>query len=227
MSGGLECLIGIKFNSFVLLAHDNSAGRSVVTMKQDQDKLVRLDDGLGMVVCGEPGDTAYFGEYIQKNVILYRMRNGYALSPNAAANFTRNELAKSIRSRRPKAVNLLLGGYDLRCSQSHLYYMDYLGAMADVPYAAHGYGSFFILGLLDNLHRHDMTREEGVELLGKCVEEIQTRFLINLPSFSYFVISKDGFSERQYINNIQMIPVVKATTDIAMTESEADTGKSC
>ena len=81
MAGGMECLIGIKFDSFVILAHDNSAGRSVLMMKQDQDKLIRLGDSLGMVVCGEAGDTVYFTEYIQKNVTLYRMRNGYAMSP--------------------------------------------------------------------------------------------------------------------------------------------------
>lgn len=199
MAGGMECLIGIKFDKFVILAHDNSAGRSVLMMKQDQDKLVRLDDRLGMVVCGEAGDTVYFGEYIQKNVALYRIRNGYELSPHAAANFTRLELAESIRSRSPQVVNLLLGGVDVKQSQTHLYYLDYLGTMADVPYAAHGYGSFFTLGTLDRYHRPDMSEEEGVDLLEKCVREIQLRFLINLASFSYYLISPAGFSERRII----------------------------
>ena len=210
----MECLIGIKFNSFTILAHDNSAGRSVLMMKQDQDKLFRLDERLGMVVCGEAGDTAYFGEYIQKNFALYRMRNGYSLSPHAAANFTRNELAESIRSRRPKAVNLLLGGFDTRHSKSHLYFMDYLGTMAEVPYAAHGYGSFFVLGILDQYHRLDMSREEGEKLLEKCVREIQQRFLINLASFSYYIISEDGFSQRQFINvkEVATPPTIPLTT---------------
>ena len=211
MAGGMECLIGIKFDKFVILAHDNSAGRSVVMMKQDQDKLIRLDDRLGMVVCGEAGDTVYFGEYIQKNVILYRMRNGYPLSPHAAANFTRKELADGIRSN-PKAVNLLLGGYDEREDKSHLYYMDYLGTMADVPYGAHGYGSFFILGILDRFHRPDMTREEGMQLMEKCVREIQQRFLINLSSFSYYIISSDGFSDRNYINIAEKTTPTSAAT---------------
>lgn len=214
MAGGMECLIGIKFDSFVVLAHDNSAGRSVVMMKQDQDKLIRLGERLGMVVCGEAGDTVYFGEYIQKNVTLYRMRNGYSLSPHAAANFTRKELAESIRSRNAKVVNLLMGGYDTRHGKSHLYFMDYLGTMAEVPYAAHGYGSFFILGILDRFHRHDMTREEAVQLLEKCVREIQQRFLVNLASFSFYLISQDGFSKRNFINIKEMTtpPAVPMTT---------------
>lgn len=192
----MECLLGIKCDSFTIIAHDNSAGRSILVMKQDQDKLFRLDDKLGMVVSGEAGDTVYFGDYIQKNIALYRMRNGYSLSPHAAANFTRHELADYLR-RNPYLVFVLLGGYDSNAKKSHLYYMDYLGTLAEIPYGAHGYGSNFVLGLLDKYHRPNMTQEEGEELLIKCFEEIQKRLVINLPNFSYYIIDENGFSEKK------------------------------
>ena len=193
----MECLIGVKCNGFTIIAHDNNAGRSIVSMKQDQDKLFKLDQRIGIVVCGEPGDTMYFGEYIQKNIALYRMRNGYSLSPQAAANYTRNELAEHIRSRHPYMANLMMGGYDVETKTSSLYYMDYLGTMAEVPYGAHGYGSNFILGILDKEHRPDMDQEQAVKLLTKCIEEIQQRLIINLPSFSYYVVGEDGISDRK------------------------------
>ena len=197
----MECLIGIKFDSFVILAHDNFAGRSVVSMKQDQNKLFKLDENLGMVVCGEAGDTVYFGEYIQKSIALYRIRNGYSLCPQSAASFTRNELAESIR-RSPSIVYLLIGGHDSKTSKTHLYWMDYWGTMADVPYGAHGYGSYFVLSLLDRHHRSDMTREEGKMLVEKCFKEIQKRLVINLPTFSYYIIDEKGFSEKQVFSTL-------------------------
>ena len=40
-----------------------------------------------------------FAEYIEKNVKLYTLRNGIELNPEAAANYTRNELAQALRSR--------------------------------------------------------------------------------------------------------------------------------
>ena len=40
-----------------------------------------------------------FAEYIEKNIKLYTLRNGIELNPEAAANFTRNELAQALRSR--------------------------------------------------------------------------------------------------------------------------------
>lgn len=214
----MECLIGIKCDTFTILSHDNSAGRSILVMKQDQDKLFKLDDRLGMVTCGEAGDTVYFGEYIQKNIALYRIRNGYPLSPHAAANFTRHELAEFLR-RSPYLVNLLLGGYDAKSSTSSLYLMDYLGTLADVPYGAHGYGSYFVYGILDRYHRPDMSKEEAEGLLRKCVQEIQKRLLINLPSFSYYVIDAEGFSERKVLSVESVtneVPQTVGVEDVAM-----------
>ena len=64
----------------------------------DEDKLHKISDKLVMAICGESGDTTQFAEYIAKNIQLYKMRNGYELSPTAAANFTRRNLADYLRS---------------------------------------------------------------------------------------------------------------------------------
>ena len=74
-----------NFNFFV----DKLLFRSIMVMKSDQKKYLELSDRLIMAVSGESGDTSQFAEYIQKNIQLYKMRNGYELSPAAAANFTR------------------------------------------------------------------------------------------------------------------------------------------
>lgn len=65
----------------------------------DADKMQKLSSHLLMAICGESGDTTQFGEYIEKNVQLYKMRNGYELPPSAAVHFTRNTLATHLRSR--------------------------------------------------------------------------------------------------------------------------------
>merc|ERR1711911_394564 len=112
--GRMECLIGMAFDDFVMVAADQTNARSIMVMKSDQDKFCQLSDKLVMAVSGESGDTNQFAEYIQKNIQLYKMRNGYELSPPAAANFTRRNLADSLRSQTPYHVSLLLGGYSER-----------------------------------------------------------------------------------------------------------------
>ncbi|KAJ8033138.1 Proteasome subunit beta type-2 [Holothuria leucospilota] len=200
----MEFLIGIQGADFVLVAADMTAARSVFLLKHDQDKMFKLSDKLLMLCVGESGDTVQFAEYIQKNIQLYKIRNGYELSPKAAANFTRKNLADFLRSRTPYMVNMLMAGHDDQDGPS-LFYMDYLAALQQVPYAAHGYGSFFTMSVIDRLYKRGLTREEAQGILQKCLDEVQRRFIINLPMFQVRIIDKDGVHD---LPNLRPKPAV-------------------
>merc|ERR1712110_134163 len=73
-------------------------------------KSFKLNDKMLMSVVGESGDTTQYAEFVAKNIQLYKMQNGYNLSPKACANFTRRNLADYLRSRTPFHVNLLMAG---------------------------------------------------------------------------------------------------------------------
>ncbi len=92
-----------------------------------------------------------FAEYIQANIQLYSMRHDTELGPSAVANFVRGELARSLRSRNPYTVNLLLGGMDPITKTPHLYWLDYLASLAPLPYAAHGYAQYVPENLVERL----------------------------------------------------------------------------
>nr|XP_045006231.1 proteasome subunit beta type-2 isoform X2 [Jaculus jaculus] len=130
---------------------------------------------------------------------IVQMKDGYELSPTAAANFTRRNLADCLRSRTPYHVNLLLAGYDEHEGPA-LYYMDYLAALAKAPFAAHGYGAFLTLSILDRYYTPTISRERAVELLRKCLEELQKRFILNLPTFSVRIIDKNGIHDMDNIS---------------------------
>ncbi|XP_039268383.1 proteasome subunit beta type-2-like [Styela clava] len=187
----MEFLIGIRGPDFVLLAADTSAARSIVVFQQDEDKMVKLGSNTLMAVSGEPGDRDQFSEYIQKNLTLYKLRNGYELSTRAAANFTRRNLAEYLRSRTPYMANLLIGGVDPDMGPA-LYFMDYLASSMEVPFAAHGYGSYFCLSILDRLYRPDLSKLEAVEILDKCMQELRKRFIIQIPAVRVRIVDKDG-----------------------------------
>jgi len=190
----MECLIGIKGQNFVIMATDSIAGRSIVAMKQDYDKTYQLSSRLLMAISGEGGDPVQFAEYIAKNIQLYRMRNGYDLSVKEAASFTRHNLADSIRSSTPYFVNLLIGGHD-DVDGASLYYMDYLGASTEVNYGVHGYGSFFTLSVMDRYYKPDLTVEEAIALMQKCIDEIATRFIVNMGGFRVKIITAAGIRQ--------------------------------
>lgn len=206
----MECLIGIQFRDFVLVAADMTTAQSIMVMKNDEHKIHKMSNKIVMAVTGESGDTTQFAEYIGKNIQLYKMRNGYELSPKAAAYFTRKNLADYLRSRTPYFVNLLMAGYDEHTGPE-LYFIDYLASCVKVPYAAHGYGGFFSVSILDRYHRYDATEEEAYEIMRKCVREIHKRLIVNLPNFKVQMVSKDGIKDLKTI----------AAKDLALEESKA------
>ena len=135
----MEVLLGITGKDFVLIAASKAAMRGATILKASDDKTRALNSHNLLAFSGEAGDTTNFAEYIQANIALYSMRNDTDLGPSATASFIRGELAKSLRSRKPYTVNLLLGGVDPITREPSLYWLDYLASSAKLPYAAHGY----------------------------------------------------------------------------------------
>lgn len=87
---------------------------------------------------------------------------------------------------------MLIAGFDVKTNTPSIFWLDHLASLADVPFAAHGYGAYYCLSLLDRYHRPDITEEEGIKLLQKCVGELRSRMIINMPDFVAKVVNKDG-----------------------------------
>lgn len=143
----MDHLIGLTGNGYALIAADRKVAHSIIAVKHDEDKILQLDSHKLLACAGELGDTKNFSEFIQKNMALYQLRNGIKLSTHAAAHYTRSEIAASIRSA-PKMCNMILVGHDDDAGPG-LYHMDYIGGMHKMNFAAHGYGGYFALSLLD------------------------------------------------------------------------------
>ncbi|KAK9612379.1 Proteasome subunit beta type-4 [Aspergillus fumigatus] len=197
----MEVLLGITGKDFVILAASKAAMRGPTILKAEDDKTRQLSQHTLMAFSGEAGDTVQFAEYIQANVALYTMRNDTELRPNAVANFVRGELARSLRSRNPYTVNLLLGGVDSITQEPHLYWIDYLSALARVPYAAHGYAQYYCLSILDKHHHPDISLEQGMKLLQMCTDELKRRLPIDYKGVLVKVVTKDGVKEVEIDND--------------------------
>ena len=86
---------------------------------------------------------------------------------------------------------MLLGGYD-GADGASLYYLDYMASSNKVNYGCHGYCSNFVLSIMDREWTPGMTEAQGLDLLKKCIDEIQVRFLAHMPLFSVKIVDKDG-----------------------------------
>lgn len=126
------------------------------------------------------------------------MRNDIDLSPDRTASFVRSELARSLRSRSPYNVNLLLGGYDTNTDTPLLTWIDYLASRGDLPYAAHGYAQYYCLSLLDKHHHPEISEEQGLKILRLCTDELKRRLPIDMKGFLVQVVNRDGIKTVEF-----------------------------
>lgn len=89
-------------------------------------------------------------------------------------------------------MNCLVGGFEHQTGEAKLYWMDYLGTLQQVTKGAHGYAAYFVNSVLDNAYRQDMTLEDGINAMKKCIVELRTRFIMNQPTFIAKIVTKEG-----------------------------------
>ncbi|ETO12409.1 hypothetical protein RFI_24966 [Reticulomyxa filosa] len=210
----MDAAFGFVGKDYALVVCDCAVPRSIVVMKQFEDKIAAARKKRGItqytrkqnnILIGKVFELIFlieiwankyrnnFSEYIQRNLKWYEMRNGRKLSNHAIAHFTRNELATALRSS-PYMVNLLQAGYDAKAGPC-LYYIDYLASLQKVDKAAHGYCAFFLLSLFDRHWKKDMNLEDGLKLVDMCIKQLNNRFLINMKKFVVKIVDKDGTRE--------------------------------
>lgn len=203
-----ETIIAFKCDNFALVAAAGLNAFYYIKITDLEDKITPLDSHKLVACAGENGPRVNFTEYIKCNLQLNTMRqHGRKSSTPAAAAFMRNALADALRSRDGAyACNALLVGYDVPASEyddtpagAHLFYLDYLGTLQAVPFAAHGYGTTFVTAMLDRLWRPDLTMEEGLELMQKCCDEVKKRVVI---SNAHFIVKAVTAAGSQVIENV-------------------------
>lgn len=63
----------------------------------------------------------------------------------------------------------------------HLFWLDPYGSLQKIHYGAHGHGSNFVLSLLDQSYRPDLSREEAIQIVRNCFDQLRIRYVINAP----------------------------------------------
>ncbi|KZV56275.1 proteasome subunit beta type-2-A [Dorcoceras hygrometricum] len=76
-------------------------------------------------------------------------------------------------------------------------------ALRKLDKAAFGYGAYFALSTMDRHYRRDMTVEEAIDLVDKCILETRTRLVVAPPNFVIKIIDKDGAREYAWRSSIK------------------------
>ena len=89
---------------------------------------------------------------------------------------------------------MLIAGWD-KTEGPALHWIDYISSSVQVPFACQGYAGYFCYSTMDRYYHKDMSREEAIALVVKCIQELKTRFVANLPNWQLKVIDKNGIEQ--------------------------------
>jgi 20S proteasome alpha/beta subunit len=65
--------------------------------------------------------------------------------------------------------------------EPRLFWLDEYGSIQRLSYGAHGFGSNFILSILDRGYRSTLSQAEAIQLIRSCFEQLRIRYVINSP----------------------------------------------
>ena len=65
--------------------------------------------------------------------------------------------------------------------QPRLFWIDQYGSMQKLKYGAHGYAANFLLSVLDQGYRENLSKEEAIDLMKTCFEQLRVRYIIHSP----------------------------------------------
>ena len=189
----MDCVFAVQGPDYILVAGDRaSVSNSIIKLQDTDHKILKLANNQLIATVGEAYDKKNFAKYIKANMENYYFQNGQRLTTDETAAYIRKEFAEGIRSS-PHQCNCLIAGYDI--DGPKLYWLDYLGSYAKLLKAAHGYGAYFLYGLMDNFYKKDLKLNEGEDIIKKCINELKTRFSINMVDFDVFKITKEGIED--------------------------------
>jgi 20S proteasome alpha/beta subunit len=63
----------------------------------------------------------------------------------------------------------------------NLFWLDPYGSLQKIQYGAHGHGANFVLSLMDQSYRPDLGREEAIQIVRNCFDQLRIRYVINAP----------------------------------------------
>ena len=95
-------------------------------------------------------------------------------------------------------MNLLVAGYNTKTNTPALYWTDYLASSVMVPFAAHGYGAYYCMSIFDRYHREGLEEEEAVDIINKCIKELNERMPFDTKGFFLKVVDKNGIRSLEY-----------------------------
>ena len=215
-------LIGITGHDFVLLAADTAFRRGGQVLVRDHDRIAKIGTHTMLATAGDGASSEQFVSYLSANLALADIVHGCPTSTRSVAYFTRREVHRLLR-RSPVQADFLLAGLDAEMEETsvcesnfvetetivasesdskisrrmkpQLHWIDRTGASCELKYAAQGPSAPMVIATMDERWREDMNLQEALDLLGRCIEQLEGRVSVAAHGWRVKVVDRNGANQ--------------------------------
>jgi proteasome beta subunit len=177
--------VGITCADGVVFASERRASMGNLVAHKVAEKIFEIDDHIVTTIAGSVAGAQNLMKIISAEVSLYKMRNGEAISIEAASS-----LASSILSSNPLYVQTLLGGMDNKGPA--IYSLDPAGGVVKDTFISTGSGSTFAYGVLEDRYHEDIKVDEGLELAVRSIKAATERDTYSGNGYLVAKVDKNG-----------------------------------
>lgn len=192
----MSIAIGVKTKTHVFVCSETVLGESVVKVKEDEERTVRIGDVL-LSVGGRQADALrlrlYGTEASRHTALRYRI----PITPGLVCNVVRRRVHGALRSQ-PLQCNAIVGGAGPGCAPE-LHVVDGHGAAHSDNFVVTGYGLYFLYGIYDMYYAEDMGLEETRHFIMHCLKALQERLVVETNRWSLDIIGTDGVKTKEEI----------------------------
>ena len=199
--------VGLVCDGAVVVASERRATMGTMIAHKRAKKLYKIDDHLALTTAGLVGDAQMLARYLGVESELYKLQRETDMPIKGAATLLSNILNQ--RKFAPFFVQLIIGGVD--STGPHVFSIDAAGGAIEDVYTSTGSGSPYVLGVLEDHYKEEISVEEGVDLAIRSLTAAMKRDaasgngidLAVITSKEYTSYSEEDIKERTAAMEIQ------------------------
>ena len=194
--------LAMRYNSGVVLATDNrvTMGHMIISKV---DKVFPITEFLAMTTAGTVSDNQIILKHLQAEMKLYELESGNKATLENLAAVLQNIIYSGFKSYQPFMMQNIIAGLT-KDGSFRLRSLDPSGASIEDPYTSTGSGMMFVLGLMQDAYKENMSESEAVDLAVRSIHSAIQRDSASGDGISIAIIDKKGY-RRLPDKNISMI----------------------
>ncbi|MFT4260978.1 MAG: proteasome subunit beta [Candidatus Woesearchaeota archaeon] len=186
--------VGILSKDSVILAADKRATAGNFIADKNVKKVMKITDNIALTIAGSVADIQLLVKLLRAELKLKELRNSRKPTVKEAATLLAGMQYRQLRYAHGIG-HFVVGGYD---EKERLFDVFPDGSIMDISetgFVASGSGSTYAYGLIEDMYKKDISKEEAIDLATRSIHSAMKRDSASGQGIDIMVITKDGINE--------------------------------